>query len=315
VVRVDPVRAGTYGFSTGQAASAISTALWGVSAAHVYEEGTATDVWVRYPIDALGDPEAVRRARIPTPTGAFVPISALADDTRDAGPNYNLRETVERRVLVSANAQGRDIRGLYEDVRARIEAQVRLPEGVRIAYAGQFEQEEAAGERLLIFGALCVLGIALIVFSTLHSALRTFIVLVNLPLALAGGVIGVWLAGGVLSVATTIGFITLFGIATRNGILLATRTADLEAEGHARAAAVERAARERLSPILMTALTAALGLLPLALALGRPGSEIQAPMALVILTGLLTSTALNMLVVPALLCRFGGSTHSHQPAA
>jgi Cu/Ag efflux pump CusA len=148
----------------------------------------------------------------------------------------------------------------------------------------------------------------LIVLATLGSWRRTLIVLVNLPLALAGGVIGVYLAGGVLSVATTIGFITLFGIATRNGILLATRTADLERLGEPRATAVARAAQERLSPILMTALTAALGLLPLALALGKPGSEIQAPMALVILTGLTTSTLLNMAVVPALLARFGGAT-------
>jgi len=158
-----------------------------------------------------------------------------------------------------------------------------------------------------VLGALSVLGIALIVLTTLGSVRRTLIVLVNLPLALAGGVVGVYLAGGVLSVATTIGFITLFGIATRNGILLATRTADLELLGAAREAAVAQAARERLSPILMTALTAALGLLPLALALGKPGSEIQAPMALVILTGLSTSTALNMVVVPALLARFGGA--------
>jgi Cu/Ag efflux pump CusA len=133
-------------------------------------------------------------------------------------------------------------------------------------------------------------------------------VITNLPLALAGGVAGVYLAGGVLSVATTIGFITLFGIATRNGILLATRTRDLELDGVERIDAVIRAARERLSPILMTALTAALGLLPLALALGRPGSEIQAPMALVILTGLGSSTLLNMIVVPALLARWGGRT-------
>jgi Cu/Ag efflux pump CusA len=152
-----------------------------------------------------------------------------------------------------------------------------------------------------------VLGIALIVGTTLGSARRALIVLVNLPLALAGGVVGVYLAGGVLSIATTIGFITLFGIATRNGILLATRTRDLEREGKPREQAAERAAHERLAPILMTALTAALGLLPLALALGRPGSEIQAPMALVILTGLASSTALNMVVVPALLARWGGA--------
>jgi Cu/Ag efflux pump CusA len=177
---------------------------------------------------------------------------------------------------------------------------------VRIEYAGQFERERATTQRLLLFGALSVLGIALVVGATLGSARRALIVLTNLPLALVGGVAGVHLAGGVLSIATTIGFITLFGIATRNGILLATRTRDLELEGLDQAAAAARAARERLAPILMTALTAALGLLPLALARGQPGSEIQAPMALVILTGLATSTLLNMLVIPALIGRWGG---------
>jgi Cu/Ag efflux pump CusA len=176
---------------------------------------------------------------------------------------------------------------------------------VRIEYAGQFEREQATG-RLLLLGLLAILGIGLIVGATLGSVRRTLIVLVNLPLALTGGVIGVYLAGGVLSVATTIDFITLFGIAMRNGILLATWARDLEIQGTARHEAVARAARERLAPILMTAVTAALGLLPLALALGRPGSEIQAPMALVILTGLATSTALNMVAVPALLARWGG---------
>jgi CzcA family heavy metal efflux pump len=308
VVRVDPQAASSYGFSAGEAATAIGIALWGAVPTHVYEQGTATEVMVRYPAETLTDLEAVRRARVPTPAGALVPISALAEVSRASGPNYILRENVERRVVVTANVANRDVRSVYDDVRRRIDREVELPDGVRLDYAGQFEREQATGRRLLIFGALALLGIGLIVFTTLGSVRRTFIVLVNLPLALAGGVVGVYLAGGVLSVATTIGFITLFGIATRNGILLATRTRDLELEGRPRDQAVAGAATERLAPILMTAVTAALGLLPLALALGQPGSEIQAPMALVILTGLASSTALNMMVVPALLARWGGTT-------
>src|SRR5690606_35860083 len=186
------------------------------------------------------------------------------------------------------------------------------PSHVRVEYAGQFEQEEAAGSRLLVLGLMALLGIVLILFATLRSSRRTAIVLVNLPLALAGGVVGVYLAGGVLSIASTIGFITLLGIAARNGILLATRARELEIAGKARTNAVALAARERLAPILMTAVTAALGLLPLGMALGQPGSEIQAPMALVILTGLASSTVLNMLVIPPLLHRFGGT---HSPTA
>jgi Cu/Ag efflux pump CusA len=199
-----------------------------------------------------------------------------------------------------------------------------MPQGVRIEYAGQFERERAARLRLTGLGVVVILGIALIVGAALRSARRAVIVLVNLPLALAGGVIGVYLGGGVLSIASIIGFFTRFGIATRNGILLATRTRDLELEGVPRMDAVGQSARERLAPILMTAVTAGLGLLPLALALGEPGSEIQAPMALVILTGLASSTALNMLVVPALLANWGGVTdrgaaslrlHSRRPRA
>jgi Cu/Ag efflux pump CusA len=162
---------------------------------------------------------------------------------------------------------------------------------------------------------IALVAIGMVVAATLRSVRRTLIVLVNLPLALAGGVVGVHLAGGVLSVATTIGFITLFGIATRNGILLATRARDLEVSGEPRERAVATAAEERLAPILMTAVTAALGLLPLGLALGQPGSEIQAPMALVILTGLVSSTALNMVVVPALLARWGGAPETGQSEA
>ena len=241
-----------------------------------------------------------------------MPVSALAEVREDTGPNYVLREHVQRRVVVTANVQGADMRGAYEALVAQVSKAVTLPADVHIEYAGQFEREEATSKRLLWLGLLAIMGTALIVATTLASVRRTLIVLVNLPLALAGGVIGVYLAGGTLSIATTIGFITLFGIAMRNGILLATRARDLEIAGMVRVAAVERAAVERLGPILMTAVTAALGLLPLALALGQPGSEIQSPMALVILTGLATSTLLNMVVVPALIARWGGTA---QPSA
>lgn len=303
-VQIDPHGAATYGWSPGVAAAEIATALWGEVAGHIVEEGAATEIVVK----AAARPEdldALGRVGIPTRSGAVAPVAALAEVRRDLGPNVVLRENLERRVVVTANVAGGDLRAAYEETRRRIDAGVSTPEGVRIELAGQFEREAAAGRRLLVLGFLVVLAIAAIVAMTLGSVRRAVIVLANLPLALVGGVLGVYFAGGVLSVATTIGFITLFGIATRNGILLATRTGELERQGVAWRAAVESAARERLAPILMTAVTAALGLLPLALALGRPGSEIQAPMALVILCGLTTSTLLNMVVVPALLLRWG----------
>ena len=308
VVRIDPQAASMYGLSTGEAATAIGTALWGTTAGNIFEEGMATDIVVKYPPKLASNLEAIQRIRVPTPSGALVPISALAKVQRDLGPNYVLRENVSRRLVVTANISGGDIRGTYNEVRKRIEDQVTLPSDIYITYAGQFEREEATSRRLFMLGALTIIAIGFIVTGTIRSIRRALIVLVNMPLALAGGVVGVYLAGGVLSVATTIGFITLFGIATRSGILLATRTRDLELEGKTTLDAVVIAAQERLSPILMTAVTAALGLLPLALALGQPGSEIQAPMAIVILTGLVTSTVLNMLVVPALLARWGGHT-------
>ncbi len=308
VVHVDAQSASMYGLSTGEAAAAIGTALWGSKAGGIYEQGLTTDVIVKYPPKQAANLDAIQRIRIPTPSGALVPISALANVKRERGPNYILREDVSRRLVVTANISGSDVRSVYNNVRKSIETSVTLPSDVYLRYAGQFEREEATNKRLLLLGILTIIGIGFIVAGTIRSVRRALIVLINMPLALAGGVVGVYIAGGVLSVATTIGFITLFGIATRNGILLATRTRDLELAGESTLNAVVTASQERLSPILMTAVTAALGLLPLALALGQPGSEIQAPMAIVILTGLTTSTALNMLVVPALLVRLGGKS-------
>ncbi|MCB9596602.1 MAG: efflux RND transporter permease subunit [Sandaracinaceae bacterium] len=305
LVDVDADSAARYGLSRGAAAQTIGLALWGRTTGRVFEEGVATDVVVRFGDALREDPRAVRDAILPTPSGATIPIDSIAHVETEPGPNYVMREGVRRRLYVTINVAGRDVGGAADEVR-EVLAGVALPPGVHAELTGQIEQQERAQARLFVLGALALAGIALIVGLTLRSVRRTLAVLTNLPLALAGGVVGVFLAGGTLSVATTIGFITLFGIATRNGILLATRMADLEAEGVERREAARRAALERLSPIVMTALTAALGLLPLGLALGEPGTEIQAPMALVILTGLVTSTALNMLVVPTLLARWGG---------
>lgn len=305
-VDVDPDAAARYGLSRGEAARTIGLALWGRDVGRVYEDGVATDVVVRFGDALREDPARLRDALIPTPIGAAVPLSSLADVRRELAPNYVMREGVRRRLMVTANVEGADLGGVADAVAARLRA-LELPPGITGEVTGRIEQQREAQLRLLLLGALALLGVALVVGATLRSARRAAIVLTNLPFALAGGVLGVYLAGGAVSVATTIGFITLLGIATRNGLLLATRCRDLELEGVDRRSAARQAALERLSPILMTALTAAFGLLPLGLAVGEPGTEIQAPMALVILTGLLTSTALNMVVVPSLLARWGGS--------
>ena len=187
------------------------------------------------------------------------------------------------------------------EIRSAVGEKVKLPQGYRVEYGGQFESETEASRRLLILGAGVIVGILLILATAFHSTRDALIIMVNLPLALVGGVAGVYLAGGVLSVASIIGFITLFGIATRNGIMLVSHIRHLrEAEGVTDLRqAVMQGASERLAPILMTALAAGLALVPIAAGMGKPGSEIQAPMAIVILFGLLTSTALNMVVVPA----------------
>jgi Cu/Ag efflux pump CusA len=217
------------------------------------------------------------------------------------------RENVQRRIIVSCNVSRRDLVSTVEEIRDEVQASVSLPQGYWIVYGGQFESEAEARRTLLGVGALVVAGILAILVMVFRSTRDALIIMLNLPLALIGGVAGVFVAGGILSVASIIGLITLFGIATRNGILMISHIRHLiEKEGvrdfHE---AVVRGAMERLSPILMTALASALALVPLALRMGQPGAEIQAPMAIVILFGLLSSTALNMFVVPAAYLRWG----------
>ncbi|MEQ9315120.1 MAG: efflux RND transporter permease subunit, partial [Henriciella sp.] len=217
------------------------------------------------------------------------------------------RENVQRKRVVAANVAGRDLVSVVEDIRAKLDAELNLPTGYHIEYGGQFESAEEATRTLLVLSIVVILGIFLLLMVALASARDALLVMLNLPLALIGGVVGVYLAGGVLSIAAIIGFITLFGIATRNGVIMVDHIQRLYASGAETTPldAIRRGAHERLAPILMTALATGLALVPLALSLGKPGSEIQAPMALVILFGLLSSTALNMLVVPALYSRFG----------
>jgi Cu/Ag efflux pump CusA len=218
-----------------------------------------------------------------------------------------LRENVQRRIVISCNVVGRDLGGLVADIRDAVSAAVPMPPGYRVEYGGQFESEESASQRLMALGLVVMAAIFMLLVLAFGRTRDALIVMANLPLALIGGVAGVFLAGGVLNVATMIGFITLFGIATRNGIMLVSHIQHLIGEEGVTdfREAIERGARERLIPILMTALAAGLALIPLALGGGKSGSEIQTPMAIVILCGLVTSTILNMAVVPALYLRYG----------
>jgi Cu/Ag efflux pump CusA len=236
-----------------------------------------------------------------------VPLSAVSTIQRDRGPNFVMRENVQRRLVVQCNVSGRDLRSVVDDIQARVSQSVRLPQGYHIEYGGQFESEAQASRQLLWLSLGVIIAIFFLLMSAFGSARDGLLIMLNLPLALIGGVVGVYLAGGVLSVASIVGFITLFGIATRNGIMLVSHIRHVrEKEGVAEfRAAVVQGATERLVPILMTALAAGLALIPIAMSMGEPGSEIQAPMAMVILFGLISSTALNMIVVPVLYDRFG----------
>lgn len=305
VLRVKREPAARYGLTAGDVAEQLSAALWGEQVAEIYEDSLATSVILIYD-EALRDrKDRIASMRIRTPMGANIEVQELAQVLSQEGPNYVLRENLQRRLVLQANLDSDDPTQVIASLEAKIDQSVNLPEGVSIRLDGQYERAKLVSTRLWAVTGFVLVGIILIVHSTVSSLRNSLIVLLNLPFALSGGAIGVYLAGSVLSVATMIGFITLFGIAVRNGILLVTRVGDLRAQGADNEIAVRQASMERLGPILMTALTAALGLLPLGLALGQPGSEIQAPMALVILTGLVSSTILNMSVVPAAILRWG----------
>ncbi len=244
---------------------------------------------------------------ITTPRGTTVPLHALAHVHRDRGPNEIGRENVQRKLVVSCNVAGRDVVGVVRDIQAAVARAVNLPAGYRVVYGGQFESAEGATRTLGLLSLACLVGMLGLLYMAFGSFRDAVLVMANLPLALIGGAAGVFLQGGILSVASLVGFITLFGISTRNGIMLVSHIRHLAREEGVRDldTAIRRGAEERLVPILMTALAAGLGLVPLALSGGQPGSEIQAPMAIVILCGLASSTALNMFVVPMLYRRFG----------
>jgi Cu/Ag efflux pump CusA len=221
-----------------------------------------------------------------------------------------LRENVQRRIVISCNVSGRDLGSVVSDIQQTVGQSVPMPAGYRVEYGGQFESQQSASNRLLVLCIGVVAALFMLLVLAFGRARDAVLIMVNLPLALIGGVVGVFLAGGTLSVASMIGFITLFGIATRNGIMLVSHIKHLmEAEGVTDfREAVLRGAEERLIPILMTAMAAGLALIPLALGGGKSGSEIQTPMAIVILCGLTTSTLLNMVVVPTLYLTYGGDS-------
>jgi CzcA family heavy metal efflux pump len=296
-----------YGLRVQDVAAAIETSFAGTTVGRVFDRATSFDLVVKLDPSAAGDFETIADLPIDTPSGEAVPIRVLAEVRRETGANMILRENVQRRIIVSCNVAGRDLGGVVEDIEAAVAQQVPMPNGYHVEYGGQFESQQRATERLLVLGAAVIGGLFMMLVLAFGRARDALLVMLNLPLALIGGALGVSLAGGVLSVASMIGFIALFGIASRNGIMLVSHIQHLMREEGVSdfRAAVERGAHERLVPILMTAMAAGLALIPLALGGGTAGSEIQTPMAIVILCGLITSTLLNMFVVPTMYLRYG----------
>jgi CzcA family heavy metal efflux pump len=299
-VRIDARRGmlARYGIPTGDFTDFVDVAVAGEKVGEVFEGERRFDLVLRYRPEERSTIDALRSLPIDAPGGS-VPLAAVADVRSASGPSTINRENVQRRIVISANVAGRDLRGVVEEIQQRIKADVTLMPGYHLEYGGQFESEQAASRSLLIASLLALGVIFLLLFHEFGEVKLAGIILINLPLALIGGVVAVWLAGGTLSIPAIIGFITLFGVATRNGILLVSHYGQLEKEGETLDNAVLHGSIDRLAPILMTALTAALALIPLALASEEPGNEIQSPMAKVILGGLLSSTLLNMFIIPA----------------
>lgn len=295
----------TYGVSVGDLAEAIDVAFNGEVVTQILEGQQSYNLVVRFNEQNRGNIERIRNALFDTPVGPKLPLNQLAEVVYEKGPNTISRENVQRKIVVQANVSGHDLRSVIDDIQTRLVKNVSFPQGYYVEYGGQFESEQAASRLLTLLSLVSIAAMFLILYIEFGAFRPALFIMVNLPLALIGGIWAVFFTNGIISVASLVGFITLFGIATRNGILMIEHYQHLLAEGKSLRDAIVQGSLERLNPILMTALAAGLGLIPLALGGGEPGKEIQTPMALVILGGLLSSTALNMVVVPSLFYKFG----------
>ena len=288
-----------YGVSMPEFADMVSVLLAGEPVSQVYEGRRVFDLTLKVGDDSRATAEDISRMIVDA-KGTKITLGQIADVVSSTGPNTINRENVQRKVVVSANVAGRDLRGVVNDIRRIVEEQVELPEDYHVEYGGQFENEEAASRTLLLTSLFAIMVVYLLLYNQFRSLAQSAVILINLPLALVGGVLVLWATGGEMSIPAIIGFISLFGIATRNGMLLVERYNDLTAEGHPLIESIMHGSADRLNPILMTALTTALALIPLAFGGDLPGNEIQSPMAKVILGGLATSTLLNGFIVPVM---------------
>ncbi|MGB5900594.1 MAG: efflux RND transporter permease subunit [Geitlerinemataceae cyanobacterium] len=303
-IQYDRAAAATYGLSMEQLSEVVETALNGRVVSQVAENQQSIDIFVSLPESARNNLDAIRAIPLSTPTGQTISLGTVAQVDYGMGANVVNREDVSRLIVVSANVAERDLGSVVDDIQAQIRQKVQLPNGYFIQYGGQFESEQNATNNLLIFSILAAIAIAVLMFFSVKSLPATIAIMINLPLALVGGIVSILLTGGVISIASLIGFITLFGVAVRNGLLLVDNYNNKFSRGLPLKEAIVQGSLDRVNAILMTALTSALGMLPLAIASGA-GNEILQPLAIVVLGGLFTSTALTLLVIPAIYAKFG----------
>ncbi len=287
-----------YGMTLPEFNDLVLYGLSGQQVGEIFEGSASFDLVIRFDERYRGSMEGVRNIFVDVADGKRVPLSLLADVKSTAGPNTISRENVQRKLVVSVNVAGRDVGSVVDDISRIVSEKIVLPEGYHIEYGGSFESEKTASRTLMLTSLIALLVIFLLLYQEFKDTRLAGLILLNLPLALIGGVVAVWLSSGTLSIPSIIGFITLLGVATRNGILLVSHYQGLERDGEPLHQAVIEGSADRLAPILMTALTAALALIPLAVQSGKAGNEIQSPMAVVILGGLLSSTFLNIYVIP-----------------
>jgi heavy metal efflux system protein len=313
-IEIDAERIARYGIRVEDVNRLVETAVGGRVVTEVVEPARRTGVLLRYPEAARASPQALARLLVETPGGAKVPLALLADIREVDGPVQITREAGERLAVVQVNVEGRDVVGFVADVRAAIERELDLPRGYRIEYGGQFENQQRAAARLGLVVPISIALIFVLLFTTFRSLSQAGLILLNIPFALIGGVIGLYASGLYLSVPASVGFITLFGVAVLNGVVMVVHFNQLRDAGRSVLQAVQEGAERRLRPVLMTALIASLGLVPMLLASG-PGSELQRPLAVVVIGGLFTSTALTLLLLPTLyawLVYFRSMTDEHE---
>ncbi len=313
-IKFDRTAAARYGLAVGDLAEIIETALNGRVVSQVLEQQQVFDlvVWMNEP--HRHNLDIIRNLLVDTPIGQKIPLAQVAKVEYGTGLNTLNRENVSRLIVVSANVKGRDLGSVITDIRSQVKQKVQLPSGYYIQYGGQFQAQEQATQTLIIAGLLAFIVITVLIYFAVKTIPRAAMIMINLPLALVGGVISVALGGGIISVASMVGFITLFGVATRNGLLLVDNYNNKLAEGMPLPKVIVEGSMERLVAILMTALSSALGMVPLVIGSGA-GKEILQPLAVVVLGGLFTSTALTLLVLPALYSQFGRFLVSKKPVS